>query len=77
MEGIAQKVTEGRIPKSLNKHLSFSNHDGKIEYHYKLTDGPAEMDYGAQIADSLGLSVDNLRQRLRARAQNEGFELGG
>ncbi len=76
MEGIAKKITEGIIPKSLNKHLSFSNSNGKIDYYYTLVDGAAQMDYGAQIADSLGLGADNLRQRLRARAQKEGFKLG-
>ena len=106
MEGLAKKVSEGKIPRTINKHLSFSNMknsvdgvtsfmnssdrefgtksnkinqilcNGEIEYHYTLVDGPADMDYGAQIADSLGLGAENLRQRLRERAQKEGFKLG-
>ncbi len=76
MEGIAKKVSEEKIPKARNKHLAFSKANGSINYLYTLAEGQAEMDYGAQIADSLGLSANNLRELLKKRSEKEGFKLG-
>ena len=75
MEGITRDVLNGLIPKASNKHLSFSNKNGKFVYHYKLVDEPAQMDYGAQIADSLGLGAKELRELIQRRAETEGFKL--
>ena len=73
MHPLTQNVGNGELPNARNMHVACDINNGRIEYAYKIREGPSGKSYGEEAAKDVGLQCEEIEKIIKTRAKKEGF----